>query len=118
MVNMRLVGDRVVNGTNVVTSNQTSPDSTCLMLPDDETRFSMLANLFTSNGYRGEVYTYSLNYRICGSDNINARFEILVPGAYWATENILVGPPLTIDLLHQYHIMALLTNVKKKKKHF
>lgn len=80
MVNMRLMGGRVVNGTHVVTSTQTSPDCTCSILPDDETRFSLLANFFTSNGYRGEVYIYSLNFfyiRIRGSDNINTIFEIL-----------------------------------------
>lgn len=80
MVNMRLVGDRVVNGTYVVTSTQTSPDCTCLILPDDETRFSLLANFFTSNGYRGKVYNYSLHFvyiYIRGSDNIDVRLEIL-----------------------------------------
>lgn len=53
-----MTGDQVENGTHVHMMKSDDVAECChKSLPDDEMRFSMMANFFTSNGFRGEVST-------------------------------------------------------------
>ncbi|XP_022166625.1 ester hydrolase C11orf54-like [Myzus persicae] len=54
--NVKMTGDRVENGTHVhMTKSDDVAECFHESLPDDEMRFSMMANFFTSNGIKGEV---------------------------------------------------------------
>jgi len=54
--NVTMIGDRVANGTHVhMTKSEDVAECYHKSLPNDETRFSLMANFFTSNGFRGEV---------------------------------------------------------------
>jgi len=56
--NVKMTGDQVENGTHVHMMKSDDVAECChKSLPDDEMRFSMMANFFTSNGFRGEVST-------------------------------------------------------------
>ncbi|XP_025193709.1 ester hydrolase C11orf54 homolog [Melanaphis sacchari] len=56
VVNVKMTGDQVENGTHAhMTKSNDDPECCHKMLPNDEMRFSFLANFFTSNGFKGEV---------------------------------------------------------------
>lgn len=51
-----MAGDCVENGTHIyMTKSDDNTECYHKSLPVDEMRFSLLANLFTSNGIKGEV---------------------------------------------------------------
>jgi hypothetical protein len=53
-----MIGDQIKNGTHVhMMKSEDVAECYHKSLPNDETRFSLMANFFTSNGFRGEVIT-------------------------------------------------------------
>ncbi|NP_001232953.1 uncharacterized protein LOC100572956 [Acyrthosiphon pisum] len=95
--NVKMTGDRVENGTHVhMTKSDDVPECFHKSLPDDEMRFSMMANFFTSNGFKGEVLKIvcevrkgPLSYSTCIKEALVKHFgnEIIALGGVILIEN-------------------------------
>ncbi|KAL5235266.1 hypothetical protein ACI65C_002676 [Semiaphis heraclei] len=95
--NVKMAGDCVENGTHIyMTKSDDNTECYHKSLPVDEMRFSLLANLFTSNGIKGEVLKIvcevrkgPLNFSTCISEALAKHFgdEIIALGGVILMEN-------------------------------
>jgi len=95
--NVTIIGDRVENGTHVhMMKSEDVAECYHKSLPDDETRFSFMANFFTSNGFRGEVLKIvcevrkgPLSFSTCIREALKKHFgdEIIAIGGVILIEN-------------------------------
>ncbi|XP_050056367.1 ester hydrolase C11orf54 homolog [Aphis gossypii] len=96
--NVKMTGDRVENGTHVYMMKSDDAAAECChkSLPDDEMRFSIIANFFTSNGFKGEVLKIvceirkgPLSFSTCIREALEKHFgdEIIAIGGVILIEN-------------------------------
>ncbi|XP_022166596.1 ester hydrolase C11orf54 homolog isoform X2 [Myzus persicae] len=96
--NVKITGDHVENGTHAFMTKSVDDVAECFhkSLPDNEMRFSMMANFFTSNGIKGEVLKIvceirkgPLNFSTCIREALVKHFgdEIIALGGVILIEN-------------------------------